>query len=580
MLRKGRVVKTLPTPHQPGGIAAVADSWVALVAVSARVLEVYDVHSLKPLGPAPGRGRPQPHRRRPALQPTSPTPRATRSSSSRSAATRACSARPPRRGPPTGSRSTRVRSRLWVTDTATNRLTEYSTLGATAAPLATYPTVRQPNSVDRRRTHRRGLRRRPRRRPDRADRPRRRRADEAPAPAQAALPKLPKPPVPKFPEEPPPGPTRPSFWRSPLRGPWLTSILGSALLPLILICAVTGFLSQAAYNPGLGHNSLLPGGGLGVNIYFFHWPTSPSWLYAFTQGLHVISGLAAMPILLAKLWSVMPKLFEWPPVRGAAHALERLSLALLVGGSVFVFGTGLLNIQVFYPWPFRFLTAHYYGAFVFLAAFGLHIFLKIPVALRTFRERGVLRPLRPGLADTVAEPYEEGHVAPLEPARPTISRRALLATVGAASLGAAFMAFAQTVGGPLRQLGLLTPRSTQLNHGPNGFQINKTAAAVGIGPKQTGAAWRLQIEGRGEARVLPRAAAGDAPVQLRPADRLRRRLVDDPALDRGAAARPGRPGGGAGRRRGAGRIAAEGRRAARGDAQLRPGRAPRTACWR
>jgi DMSO/TMAO reductase YedYZ molybdopterin-dependent catalytic subunit len=309
------------------------------------------------------------------------------------------------------------------------------------------------------------------------------------------LPHPPKPPLPKFPEEPPPGPTRPSFWKSPLRGPWLTSILGSALLPLIIVCAVTGFLSQAAYNPDLGNNSLLPSGGLGFDIYFFHWPTSPSWIYAFTQGLHVICGLAAMPILFAKLWSVMPKLFEWPPVRGASHALERLSLALLVGGSVFVFGTGLLNIQVFYPWPFRFLTAHYYGAFVFLAGFGFHIAIKIPIALRTFRERGVLRPLRAGLDDTVAEPYEEGHVAPLEPGRPTISRRALLATVGGASLGAAFMAISQTVGGPLRQLGLLTPRSTQLSDGPNGFQINKTAAAVGIGDEQTGAAWRLALAG-------------------------------------------------------------------------------------
>ncbi|HEX4307775.1 MAG TPA: hypothetical protein VHZ54_17195, partial [Solirubrobacterales bacterium] len=168
--------------------------------------------------------------------------------------------------------------------------------------------------------------------------------------------------LPGLPSEPPPGPSRPSFWRSPLRGPWLTSILGSALLPLILVCAVTGFLSQAAYDPGLGNNSLLPDGGLGIDIYFFHWPTSPSWIYAFTQGLHVVSGLAATPILLAKLWSVMPKLFEWPPIRSASHALERASLALLVGGSVFVLGTGLLNIQVFYPWPFRFLTAHYYGA--------------------------------------------------------------------------------------------------------------------------------------------------------------------------------------------------------------------------
>ncbi len=304
-----------------------------------------------------------------------------------------------------------------------------------------------------------------------------------------------KAPRPRFPAEPPLGPTRPGFWRSPLRGPWLTSVLGSALLPLVLVCAITGFLSQAAYDPGLGHNSLLPGGGLGVDAYFFHWPTSPAWIYAFTQGLHVISGLAATPILLAKLWSVMPKLFEWPPLRSVAHALERASLALLVGGSVFVFGTGLLNIQVFYPWPFRFLTAHYYGAFVFLAAFGFHLFLKVPVALRTFRARGVLRPLRAGLADTVAEPYEVEHVAPLEPAAPTVSRRALLGTVGAAAVGLAFMGFAQAVGGPLRQLGLLSPRSTQLNSGPNGFQINKTAAAVGIGPKQTGAAWRLRLEG-------------------------------------------------------------------------------------
>jgi DMSO/TMAO reductase YedYZ molybdopterin-dependent catalytic subunit len=324
-----------------------------------------------------------------------------------------------------------------------------------------------------------------------------------PRPSLPRPPKLPKPPVPRFPEEPPPGPTRPSFWRSPLRGPWLTSILGSALLPLILVCAITGFLSQAAYNPSLGHNSLLPGGGLGVDVYFFHWPTSPAWIYALTQGLHVGCGLAATPILLAKLWSVMPKLFEWPPVRSVAHALERASLALLVGGSIFVFGTGLLNIQVFYPWPFRFLTAHYYGAFVFLAAFGFHLVVKLPLAIRTLRERGVLRPLRAGLADTVAEPYEEGHVAPLAPARPTISRRALLGTVGGASLGLAFMAFAQSVGGPLRRLGLLTPRSTQLSQGPNGFQINKTAAAVGIGEKQTGAAWRLQLEGEAK-RALSR----------------------------------------------------------------------------
>jgi len=306
---------------------------------------------------------------------------------------------------------------------------------------------------------------------------------------------------PALPAEPPPGPTRPGFWRSPLRGPWLTSMLGSALLPLVVVCAVTGFLSQAAYNPDLGGNSLLPRGGFGIDLYFFSWPTSPSYLYAVTQGLHVTSGLIAIPLLLAKLWSVMPKLFEWPPVRSLGHLLERASLALLVGGSLFVFLTGLLNIQLYYPWPFRFLTAHYYGSFVFIAAFALHVGLKLPTVSRAFRERGVLRPLRAGLNHTVAEPYREGTTAPLEPSEATMSRRTLLATIGAASLGAGIMAAAQAVGGPLRSLGLLTPHGRRAGSGPNGFQVNKTAESVGIKPSQVGGSWRLKLVGQSQTEL-------------------------------------------------------------------------------
>ncbi|MBK5110582.1 MAG: hypothetical protein JJE10_04355, partial [Thermoleophilia bacterium] len=98
---------------------------------------------------------------------------------------------------------------------------------------------------------------------------------------------------PKLPAEPPPGPSRPDFWKSPLRGPWLSSFLGSALLPLIVICALTGFLSQLAYSPGLGDNNILPDGGLGFDLFPFSWPTNPAWLYALTQGLHVVSGVIA-----------------------------------------------------------------------------------------------------------------------------------------------------------------------------------------------------------------------------------------------------------------------------------------------
>ena len=294
--------------------------------------------------------------------------------------------------------------------------------------------------------------------------------------------------------EPPPGPFRREFWRSPIRGPWLTSFLGSALLPLILICAITGFLSHVAYYPDLGMNRIGARGDVHVFFLPFDWPTSPSWLYAATQGLHVICGVAAIPILLAKLWSAMPKLFEWPPVRTAAHLLDRASLALLVGGSLFVFFTGILNIQLFYPWRFSFVPAHYYGAFVFLAALAIHLVGKVPVALRAFRERGVVAPLRDDLAHTRPEPVAEDTTAPAAPAAPTISRRGLLATVGAGSLGLALVAAGQTIGGPLRRLAVFAPHG-ETGSGPNGFQVNKTAAAVGIDPAATGPSWRLAVAG-------------------------------------------------------------------------------------
>ena len=150
-------------------------------------------------------------------------------------------------------------------------------------------------------------------------------------------------------ERPPPARSDASSGAARCGGP---GSLGWALLPLVLTAAVTGFLSHAAYDPDLGRNH--PGGpSASFDLYFFDWPSSPAWLYALTQGLHVISGIAAIPLLLAKLWSVIPKLFEWPPVRSITPALERLSLAFLVGGSLFVLFTGVLNIQLYYPWKFN-----------------------------------------------------------------------------------------------------------------------------------------------------------------------------------------------------------------------------------
>jgi len=313
-----------------------------------------------------------------------------------------------------------------------------------------------------------------------------------------ARPRLPKP-VARLLAEGPPGPFRQDFWRSPIRGPWLASILSSALLPLIVICALTGFLSHAAYDPDLGRNSTTGASGNGFSVYgLFDWPTSPAWLYALNQGLHVGSGLAAFPILLAKLWAVLPQLFEWPPLRSVAHALERVGLALLVGGSLFVFFTGVLNIQYFYPWAFSFVPAHYYGAFVFLAALALHIALKFGTLRRSFRTHGVVEPLRDGLEQTRPEKPRTGHsTAPDAPGRPTISRRGALAMTGAGSLLLASMAAGQSIGGAARDLALLAPRTRDYGPGPNDFQINKTAEAAGVTPDMTGASWRLEVRGAG-----------------------------------------------------------------------------------
>ncbi|MGP3934387.1 molybdopterin-dependent oxidoreductase [Nonomuraea sp. KM88] len=103
------------------------------------------------------------------------------------------------------------------------------------------------------------------------------------------------------------------------------------------------------------------------------WPSRPVNLYRFTQGLHVIGGIATVPLLLAKLWAVHPKLWQWPPFRSAGHAAERLCVLLLVAGALFQLVTGALNIAYLYPYPFGFLQAHYWTAYVVYGALLIHV---------------------------------------------------------------------------------------------------------------------------------------------------------------------------------------------------------------
>ncbi len=80
-----------------------------------------------------------------------------------------------------------------------------------------------------------------------------------------------------IPKNPPPGPSQRDFWYSPLRGPWLTSFLGSLLLAALTIIAATGFLSHLAYAPDVGQNALIPRSG-SFDWLFVDWPTGFPWL--------------------------------------------------------------------------------------------------------------------------------------------------------------------------------------------------------------------------------------------------------------------------------------------------------------
>lgn len=297
-----------------------------------------------------------------------------------------------------------------------------------------------------------------------------------------------RPPAPPIPDK---GPFSRDFWRSPLRGEWLTSFLGSAMLPLLFIAALTGYLSHAAYDPSLGTNDV--SGGFEKNLYFFDWPTSPAWLYSITQGSHILAGIAVVPILLAKLWSVIPKLFTRPAVRSVAHSLERVSVALLVGSSLFLLATGIINIQYWLPFGFSFVPAHYYAAVIFGGALGLHLALKLPIVGRAFARDGAFRPLGDGIEKMRAADPALDDLAPTNPGPTTITRRGMLAGVGLGSLTLVAMTAGQSLFSGLRETALLGPRGRSYGDGPNDFQVNKTASTAGIEPSQVGDDWRLQL---------------------------------------------------------------------------------------
>lgn len=290
-----------------------------------------------------------------------------------------------------------------------------------------------------------------------------------PAPLWRALDRA-RPPLPRF--------------RSPVRGPRLTAWLGLVLLVGMPVVIGTGFLSYVAY----GVAPIPADVGL-LRPPAFDWPTSPSWLYRVNQGTHVLLGLVLIPVVLAKLWSVVPKLFVWPPARSLTEALERVTVLLLVGSLLFEMVTGVLNIQYDYVFGFSFYAAHYAGAWVFVGSFVAHVVLKLPHMVAGLRRR--------------EDPPDHDLVA-ADPLPPTITRRGALALVGGGAALVGALSVGQVLDGPLRGTALLLPRgrtTATADGGPNDFPVNRTFAVTGIAAAATGPAWRLDVTGATTVRL-------------------------------------------------------------------------------
>jgi DMSO/TMAO reductase YedYZ molybdopterin-dependent catalytic subunit len=232
------------------------------------------------------------------------------------------------------------------------------------------------------------------------------------------------------------------------------TILGIALGVAFAVCFATGVASHAAQTP----------------IPWFPWPAGPAWLYRVTQGVHVFSGLATIPLLLGKLWAVYPRLWQRPPVRGIAHAVERAALVPLVGGSIFLLVSGVTNIDYWYPYAFFFKTAHFWTAWITVGALVVHIGATFTVAAGALRDRAATSPAT-----------SQG-----------LDRRRFLLAIAAAG-GAVAVTTVGSAVTPLRRLAVLAPRRPGI--GPQGLPVNHQARDVGV-TGSGGSGYRLRVRGR------------------------------------------------------------------------------------
>ena len=261
-------------------------------------------------------------------------------------------------------------------------------------------------------------------------------------------------------------PTEEDF-TSRLRSPAVAARIGIWLGVCFGLAFVTGLISHFAQ----------------VSDPWFPFPARPTWGYRVTQGVHVIAGTAAIPLLLVKLWTVYPRLFA-SFGRGARQlvvsALERVSVAVLVAAALFQLSTGLMNSAQWYPWAFSFRSTHFAVAWIAIGALAVHVAVKLPV----------IREALTGEVDGRAQDRAG------RDAGGALTRRGLLRSTWVAS-GVAVLASAGSTVPLLRDVSVLGVRS---GDGPQDLPVNKSARAAGVTSSALSPSYALELV-RGEKTV-------------------------------------------------------------------------------
>jgi hypothetical protein len=302
---------------------------------------------------------------------------------------------------------------------------------------------------------------------------------------------------------------------APARNPRMAVVIGRLLAIAFLLCFATGLYSHFHQDP----------------MPWMVFPTRPVWIYQLSQGVHITAGIACVPLLLAKLYTVFPELFQSPPVRSAAHLVERASIAVFVAASLVQITIGLLNTyQAYAIFGFSFRLTHYALSWVVIGSLAIHIGVKLPVIATYWRKRDAYdadgsvvtseqdpdavldvpdefrrltgRPQSSGVTGRIFTWMDRTPAArdPDPIARAT--RRGFLVTVTAAvstvivfTAGQSFRVLdATNVFGPRKQ-----------GVGPQGLPVNRTAHAAGVTETATAPEWTLAVVNGATREVYSRA---------------------------------------------------------------------------